>query len=234
MRSIRASSLAAALLVLAACSSAPAPETDEQRGSYALGMDVGRQVSNSIQQMGGGVDIAQLMQGFQDVLEERGLAMTEEEAAQARQTFLAAARERADQERTELAARNLSEGQAFLEENGRREGVVTTESGLQYEVLEPGDGAMPTATDRVTVHYVGTLIDGTQFDSSYDRGQPATFAVRGVISGWTEALQLMPVGSKYKLYVPGNLGYGEPGRGATIGPNATLIFEVELLEIAGA
>ena len=125
---------------------------------------------------------------------------------------------------------NLAAGEAFLAENGAREGVTTTESGLQYEVIVTGDGAMPTLSDTVTTHYHGTLIDGEVFDSSVDRGEPASFPVNGVISGWTEALQLMPVGSKWRLFVPADLAYGSQQRGP-IPANSTLIFEVELLEI---
>ena len=131
----------------------------------------------------------------------------------------------------EATERNIAEGQAYLAENGQREGVVITESGLQYEVLTQGDGPRPSATQQVSVNYRGTLIDGTEFDSSYERGEPATFPVNRVIGGWTEALQLMSVGSKYRLVIPSNLAYGERGSGPTIGPNATLIFEVELLAI---
>jgi len=125
---------------------------------------------------------------------------------------------------------NLAAGEAFLAENGAREGVTTTESGLQYEIIVAGDGEMPTLTDTVTTHYHGTLIDGEVFDSSVDRGQPESFPISGVISGWTEALQLMPVGSKWRLFVPADLAYGPQQRGP-IPPNSTLIFEVELLEI---
>lgn len=126
---------------------------------------------------------------------------------------------------------NIAEGKKFLEENKKRAGVSTTASGLQYEVLKPGAGAKPTTSDKVTVHYHGTLLDGTIFDSSVNRGQPATFGVTQVIQGWVEGLQLMPLGSKYKFYIPYNLGYGERGAGGEIGPYATLVFEVELLKI---
>lgn len=126
---------------------------------------------------------------------------------------------------------NLKVGEEFLADNGKKSGVTTLESGLQYEVLKEGNGAKPTLEDKVSCHYHGTLIDGTVFDSSVDRGQPASFPVNGVIPGWTEALQLMPVGSKWKLYVPAALAYGERGAGRDIGPNSALIFEVELLEI---
>ena len=126
----------------------------------------------------------------------------------------------------------MEEGQKFLEENGKREGVVTLPSGLQYEVLQEGSGATPDGNSRVTVHYEGRLIDGKVFDSSYKRNSPATFGVRQVISGWTEALQLMPVGSKWTLYIPSELGYGARGAGGSIPPNAALIFDVELLGIS--
>ncbi|MCB9255796.1 MAG: FKBP-type peptidyl-prolyl cis-trans isomerase [Chitinophagales bacterium] len=129
------------------------------------------------------------------------------------------------------AAEAAGEGLAFLEENGKRDGVITTASGLQYEVLTEGSGASPSATDVVTVHYHGTLIDGTIFDSSVDRGEPASFPLNGVIAGWTEGLQLMKEGGKTRFYIPSNLAYGERGAGQTIGPGATLIFDVELLKV---
>ena len=130
-----------------------------------------------------------------------------------------------------LAEKNMEEGEKFLSENKKKKGIVTTKSGLQYIVLSEGNGARPKATDKVKVHYKGTLIDGTEFDSSYKRGEPAVFQVKGVIPGWTEALQLMKVGSKYNLFIPSNLAYGQRGAGSKIGPNVTLIFEVELLSI---
>jgi FKBP-type peptidyl-prolyl cis-trans isomerase len=150
--------------------------------------------------------------------------MTTEEADQIIRRYFEAAGEKEGQ-------LNLEAGNAFLEENKGREGVKTTASGLQYEVITEGTGPIPSAEDRVRVHYHGTLIDGTVFDSSVERGEPAVFGVGQVIPGWTEALQLMPVGSKWKIYVPSELAYGERGAGADIGPNTTLIFEVELLEI---
>jgi FKBP-type peptidyl-prolyl cis-trans isomerase FklB len=134
-------------------------------------------------------------------------------------------------ELAKVADAQLAAGGAFLKENGARDGVVTTASGLQYEIITVGDGPMPAATDTVITHYHGTLIDGTVFDSSVERGTPASFPVNGVIAGWVEALQLMPVGSKWRLFVPPGLAYGDRGAGGAIGPNETLIFEVELLEI---
>jgi len=129
------------------------------------------------------------------------------------------------------ASENKALGEAFLAENAKQEGVVVTESGLQYKVIEPGQGDSPGPADVATVHYRGTLIDGTQFDSSYDRGQPATFPVGGVIAGWSEALQMMKPGAKWQLFIPAELAYGERGAGQVIGPNSTLIFDVELISV---
>jgi FKBP-type peptidyl-prolyl cis-trans isomerase FklB len=138
------------------------------------------------------------------------------------------------EERKKAGEKNLAEGKAFLAENAKKEGVKTLPSGLQYKAIKEGDGPMPKATDTVTVHYRGSLIDGTEFDSSYSRNQPATFPANGVIKGWTEALQLMKTGAKWELFIPPDLAYGERGAGQVIGPNSTLIFEVELLSIAAA
>jgi len=140
-------------------------------------------------------------------------------------------REKMDIERKDSSKINLKESKAFLAENKEKEGVVTLASGLQYKVLKEGTGPLPQATDKVKTHYVGTLINGTEFDSSVKRGEPITFSVNGVIPGWTEALQLMKVGAKWKLFIPPELGYGENGAGNLIGPNAALIFEVELISI---
>jgi FKBP-type peptidyl-prolyl cis-trans isomerase len=126
---------------------------------------------------------------------------------------------------------NMKKGQEFLAQNGKKAGVKTTASGLQYEVIKEGTGKQPTAENTVTVHYTGTLINGKKFDSSVDRGEPATFPLKGVIAGWTEGLQLMKIGAKYRFYIPSNLGYGERGAGADIGPNETLIFDVELIDV---
>ena len=189
--------------------------------SYSLGVSV---ASNIKAQKMEDINASAVAQAFNDVFKGNDLMIEEADANQTLQTYF-----------TNLSKKmndaNLEEGQAFLSENGQRSGVVITESGLQYEVLVLGDGPKPLATDFVKVHYHGTLIDGTVFDSSVERGEPAEFPVNGVINGWVEALQLMNVGSKYKLFIPSELAYGERGAGAQIGPNSTLIFEVELLEI---
>lgn len=161
---------------------------------------------------------------LQDVFSNGNTLLNDEDAYKAINVFLT--------EKREIYTKKLTEeGQKFLEENKSKPGVKTTESGLQYEVITAGNGAKPKATDQVTVHYKGTLLNGKQFDSSYDRGEPVTFPLNQVIPGWTEGVQLMPVGSKYKFYIPYTLGYGERGAGQDIPPFSTLIFEVELLKI---
>jgi len=156
--------------------------------------------------------------------------MTPEEAAAVRESFIAARRAEAEQARQSMAAINATEGDKFMLENRVKEGVKVTDSGLQYQVVVMGDGAKPAATDTVTVHYRGMLLNGEEFDSSYSRNEPTTFQLNQVIPGWTEGVQLMPVGSKFKFFIPPNLAYG-PNGGGPIGPNATLVFEVELLGI---
>lgn len=221
--------LATSAVLAAAIGSVHAQDltTDKQKVSYMVGMDLGRNLT----QIQDELDVAILVQGLQDTLAGRPTKLTEEQANEVKQGFMQKLQARAVEERTAQAAANRSEGEAFLAENKSKPGVRTTDSGLQYQVITEGRGAKPAATDRVRVHYTGTLLDGTKFDSSVDRGTPAEFALNGVIPGWTEALQLMSVGSKYKLFIPSELAYGENGTPGPIGPNATLIFEVELLEI---
>jgi FKBP-type peptidyl-prolyl cis-trans isomerase FklB len=195
--------------------------------SYSLGMNIG----NNLKKQSIEVNTGSLVSGIKDALSGSKALMTEQEV---NETLTAFQKEMAAQqaERNKiLVEKNKKEGEIFLAANKKKEGVVTLPSGLQYKVIKEGTGETPKLTDTVTVNYSGTLIEGTEFDSSYRRGQPATFPVKGVIAGWTEALQLMKVGSKWQLFIPSNLAYGERGAGRDIGPNTTLIFDVELLSI---
>ena len=214
-------------MLLAACGSSVSSLDDfEARSSYAIGMDVGRSVKATK------ADINQdaLVQGLLDILNDRDPRLTPEEAAATLQEFGSRLQQAQAGAAQELAEKNRRDGDAFLAENATKEGVTVTASGLQYEVLTAGDGPRPKATDRVRVHYRGTFTDGTEFENSRTGGGPVTFPVNGVISGWTEGLQLMPVGSTYRFAIPSDLAYGEAGsRGME--PNRTLVFEVELLEI---
>lgn len=189
--------------------------------SYSLGISVANNLKSSGFES---IETQAVASAFSDVFEGNEVKINEEDANILIQEYFVELSQKKSQEA-------ISAGQAFLDENAKKEGVTTTASGLQYEVLTNGTGATPVETDQVTVHYHGTLVDGTVFDSSVERGQPATFQVNGVIPGWVEALQLMNVGSKYKLYIPSDLAYGERGARGSIGPNETLIFEVELLSI---
>ncbi len=202
-------------------------ETFKDSASYAIGMNMG----TGLQRTEADVDLSRLFQGLADVVDEKETQLTPEEADLLLQTLTTRLEAAAVEKREADRETNKEAGDAYRVENAGRESVRTTATGLQYEVVTQGDGATPKATDRVRVHYRGTLVDGTEFDSSYDSGQPVTFPLNRVISGWTEALQLMPVGSKYRIVLPPELGYGERGSPPVIGPNATLIFEVELLGI---
>jgi FKBP-type peptidyl-prolyl cis-trans isomerase len=206
---------------------APTLTTQKDKVSYALGMNLGVNLHKQSVE----VDPKILLQGLEDGM-AGGKTQLSEEQARATLTELQSDLRKKQQEKMQQAGEsNKKEGDAFLAANKGKEGVVTLPSGLQYKVLTAGTGPKPTASDSVVCNYRGTLIDGTEFDSSYKRGQPTTFPVGGVIKGWTEALQLMPVGSKWQLFVPSELAYGAQGAGANIGPNSTLIFEVELLSI---
>ncbi len=200
--------------------------TDEQKLGYIIGMDIGK----SLREQGTEVDLEALADAIRTTYLGEELAMTAEEAATVRQAYID---KRRTAQQAELAASgsvNLAEGQKFLAENKLKQGVETTASGLQYRVLKMGDGARPVATDTVKVHYRGTLLDGTEFDSSYARNEPISFTLNRVIAGWTEGVQLMPTGSKFLFYIGPELAYGDGG-GGPIPPNSTLVFEVELLEI---
>ena len=203
-------------------------KTQKEKFSYALGMNLGM----SLKKQSVEVDPVILSQGLKAAL-AGGKALLSPEEAQATLMEVQNDLRKKQQEKMQVAGEaNKKEGAAFLASNKTKEGVVTLPSGMQYKILKEGTGVKPTATDSVVCNYRGTLINGTEFDSSYKRGQPATFPVVGVIKGWTEALQLMPVGSKWQLFIPSELAYGERGAGGDIGPNATLIFEVELMSIA--
>ena len=196
--------------------------------SYALGLGIGHQL---LQMNAEGLNIDDFAQAIKDVMTGGELKMKEAEAQQMVQQFFAeqeALQQAANAEKGKAAK---AEGEQFLAENAKKEGVKTTASGLQYRVLRDGNGKQPKATDQVECHYEGTLIDGTKFDSSYDRGQTATFPLNQVIAGWTEGLQLMREGAKYRFFIPYQLGYGERGAGASIPPYAALIFDVELVAV---
>lgn len=202
-------------------------ETERDKASYLVGMQIG----GSLQQIKDEIDLSTVFQAIETSLKGDEPLLSQEEAGAVQQAFAERLQAKHAAEQQAAATKNKQEGEAFLAANKSKPGVKTTASGLQYQVITEGKGDKPAATDTVSVHYTGTLLDGTKFDSSVDRGQPATFALNAVIPGWTEALQLMPVGSKYTLWIPSELAYGDRGTPGPIGPNATLKFEVELLEI---
>lgn len=229
-------SLALLPLVITACTKAPQPgatdagklalETDAQVYSYGVGYQIGSQMAASPLDL----DAVNLMAGMRDALDQTDSRVEPQRMQEVAQRLQAGMMEKQQAEQGRVAAVNAEAAVKFMAENGEKDGVETLESGLQYRIIEKGEGAMPAGTDTVEVHYRGTLIDGTQFDSSYERGEPVTFPVGNVIPGWQEALQLMPVGSKWELFIPPDLAYGAGGQGP-IPPNSTLIFEVELLKI---
>jgi FKBP-type peptidyl-prolyl cis-trans isomerase FklB len=201
--------------------------TEKDKTSYAIGMDLGNKLkSQSID-----VDTAILLRGMNDGITGAKPLMSEDDMRASLNALSTMIRAKQTALLKDLTEKNKSEGDAFLLENRSKEGVVVLPSGLQYKILKAGDGPKPAASDSVVCNYKGTLINGKEFDSSFKRGQPATFPVSGVIKGWTEALQLMPVGSKWQLFIPPDLAYGERGAGADIQPDSTLIFEVELMSI---
>jgi FKBP-type peptidyl-prolyl cis-trans isomerase len=212
-------------------SPATALDTAEKRVSYGMGIGLGQR----LKQETFSIDVDVFAQGVKDAVIGGEQLMTQEEIMTEMQAFQQQMATKQQQAAGLAAEKNLAEGIAFLAENTVKEGVNTTESGLQYEVITAGTGAMPSPTDTVEVHYAGTLLDGTEFDSSYKRGSTVSFPVNGVIPGWTEALQLMATGSKWRLFIPSELAYGPGGTGGgPIGPNATLVFEVELISIKAA
>jgi len=209
--------------------SAPALVTQKDKDSYALGM----KIAADLKAQGIDVEPALVARGIKDSLSGAKPLLTDDEAKADLTELQGEVRKKAEAARQQLGEANMKEGTEFLAANKTKDGVVTLPSGLQYKILTAGTGPKPAITDTVVCQYRGTLISGTEFDSSYKRGQPATFPLNRVIKGWTEALQLMPVGSKWQLFIPPDLAYGDRGAGGTIGPNATLIFEVELVSIQG-
>jgi FKBP-type peptidyl-prolyl cis-trans isomerase FklB len=197
--------------------------TLQEKISYIIGRDM----ATNLQKQGIEIDSEPFMKGMKEVLEGKPSSLSQQEVQQA----MMALQQEMTQKQNASGSENKKAGEDFLAENKDKEGVKTLPSGLQYQVLQEGSGKSPAASDTVTTHYHGTLIDGTVFDSSYERGQPATFPVNGVIAGWTEALQMMKEGSKWRLFIPSNLAYGTQGAGDAIGPNSTLIFDVELLSV---
>lgn len=224
-------SLAALVAVSAVSLAAEIKSVDDlkdnrQKASYGLGVQAG----NLWKTRGADIDWDAYMRGIRDSQSGGGLLLTDQQIREAMQEFQTNTQARFEAKLQEDGGRNKAAGEKFLAENKNKEGVQTTATGLQYKVIKQGDGPRPAATDKVTVHYTGTLIDGKKFDSSLDRGQPATFPLNGVIKGWTEGLQLMPQGSKYQFFVPPDLAYGLRAP-SSIGPNQVLLFEVELLKI---
>lgn len=202
-------------------------KTEKDKLSYAIGMNIGEGMKHDKLD----IDPAILSRALRDALAGKKLAMTDEEAKTVMTSFRNEMMKKQQADAQKLSDTNKVEGEKFLAANKSKTGVVTLPSGLQYKIIKEGTGPKPAATDTVVTNYRGTLINGTEFDSSYTRGEPAEFPVNRVIKGWTEALQLMPVGSKWELYVPSNLAYGERSPGGEIGPNSTLIFDVELMSI---
>jgi FKBP-type peptidyl-prolyl cis-trans isomerase FklB len=203
-------------------------KNQKDKVSYSIGLNIGRKLANDLKNQSIDIDSNLLTKGIQDALTAAKPLLTDQEI----QETMVAFQKEMIAKWEEIGKKNKVEGEAFLAENKKKEGVKTLPSGLQYKVIKAGTGKKPKADDTVTVNYRGTLINGTEFDSSYKRGQPATFPVSGgIIRGWTEALQLMGEGAKWELFIPSNLAYGERGTSSVIGPNATLIFEIELVSI---
>ncbi|MFT3805500.1 FKBP-type peptidyl-prolyl cis-trans isomerase [Arenimonas sp.] len=241
---LRSAALSALVLAVSAQAQAPAKPaakptaaapakpagalTEKQKVSIMIGMDMVK----SLEPIKDELDVAMLTRTIQAGFAGKPTGLTDAQAEQVKAAFMQRLQSKMSARQAQEAQTNQVEGQKFLAANKAKPGVRTTPSGLQYQILRPGAGAKPKSTDMVRVHYKGTLLNGEKFDSSYDRGQPAEFALNQVIQGWQEGLALMPVGSKFKFWIPGNIGYGPAGSPPRIGPNATLVFEVELLDIA--
>ena len=221
--SLKKSLLISVMLFSLAAADAATLDSDKAKFSYAVGV----QIALSLRQDGPHFDVDALTQAIEDVLAGKQLKLTPEEMQQAFNTF----QQKLQDERRQVAEENARKGKAFLAANKKKADVVSLPSGLQYQVIKAGKGEKPNLNDSVVVNYRGTLIDGKEFDSSYKRGEPATFTVNSVIQGWQEVLPLMPVGSHWKVFIPAELAYGERGAGGDIGPNETLVFDIELLSI---
>lgn len=209
------------------------PSDEMKNFSYAMGMNTANSLKNMTDKQDLDFDFDAFMKGIKDTYNGTKTEMNQEEAGQVIQQVMMRIQQKQQQKMQAAGEKNSTAGAVFLEQNRKKKNIKTTASGLQYEVLKEGKGAKPALEDVVTVNYSGKLLDGTEFDSSYKRNEPATFPLNRVIKGWQEGLQLMTVGSKYKLYIPAELGYGAQGAGNVIGPNQTLLFEVELLSIKG-
>lgn len=220
--------LLATLITMATAQEEPKLESETDKVSYLIGRNIG----GSIAADGLELNLDTLIAGLREAVDGNDSKISDADAQAIMTSFQQKMQEQAQTKAAAAAKENVEAGNKFLEENKKREGVITTESGLQYEILKSSEGDKPAETDTVSVHYHGTLLNGDVFDSSVDRGEPTSFPVNGVIKGWTEALQLMPVGSKWKLFIPSDLAYGDRGApGSPIGPGSMLTFEVELLEI---
>lgn len=220
-----------AILIMTGCAlaqEAPALKTQQDKVNYGIGVGVARNFKNQ----GIEVNLELVIRGMRDTLSGASLLMTEEDLAKTMLAFQQEMQQKMAQARKLTAEKNKKEGEAFLAENAKKEGVTVLPSGLQYKILKAGDGKIPASTDSAECNYIGTFIDGKEFDNSYKMGKPVVFKIQsGIIPGWSEALKLMPVGSKWQIFLPPQLAYGEKGAGSQIGPNVTLIFEIELLSI---
>ena len=219
------------VMILFVCQVSAAEEMTLKSEKDKVSYIIGREIGNNLKSQAIDVEPEILARGIKDAFSGAKPIMTEEEMREVMTAFQKEVMAKRQELAKQLGEKNKKEGEAFLAQNKTKEGVKNLPSGLQYKVIKAGTGKKPKATDTVTTQYRGTLTDGTEFDSSYSRGQPATFPVNGVIPGWTEALQLMEEGAKWQVFVPSNLAYGERGAGPKIGPNATLIFEIELISV---
>jgi FKBP-type peptidyl-prolyl cis-trans isomerase FklB len=220
-------------IVLTSCTNNAQDNVELKSSKDSVSYAIGVQIGTSFRTQEIDIDRDILMAALNHSMNDTNQVLNEEQVMAVMNSFQMEMAAKQQEKQMKAGAENKEIGVAFLAENAKKEGVKVTASGLQYKVITEGTGAIPTKEDKVVCHYTGKLIDGKKFDSSLDRGEPATFPVTGVIAGWTEALQIMPVGSKWILYIPSELGYGERGAGGDIGPNATLIFELELLSIEG-